>query len=91
MELFVGESGGLIGIKLLVLASLEVSSSTSFDCFSTTDDVDGPIRGCWALTSATWFDSSSLEMVELHSEATVRLDSGRPMSKREITRINFRT
>ena len=46
MELFVGESGGLIGIKLLVLASLEFSSSTSFDCFSTTDDVDGPIRGC---------------------------------------------
>lgn len=46
MELFVGESGGLIGIKLLVLASLEVSSNTSFDCFSTTDDVDGPIRGC---------------------------------------------
>ena len=46
MELFVGESGGLIGIRLLVLASLEVSSNTSFDCFSTTDDVDGPIRGC---------------------------------------------
>ena len=49
MELLVGESGGLIGIKLLIAASFEVSI-TSFDCFSTNSGIvvadAGPIRGC---------------------------------------------
>ena len=48
------------------------------------DEVNG---GCFCslLVVASILDwSSSLEMVELHSEATVRLDSGRPVKTEKI-------